>query len=66
MNTKTTWAFLRTTAMLIGVVLFIAGLLRDEIAVFWLGTILFMAGFAALAQVTRTENLTRESSPTQE
>ena len=52
--------------MLIGVVLFIAGLLKDEIAVFWLGTILFIVSFAALAYVTKTENLTHDSSPGQE
>jgi hypothetical protein len=60
MTTKTMLVIFRVAAMLIGVGLFLLGLLKEDIQVFWLGTVLFIVGFAVLVRATKAENLARE------
>ena len=46
---------------LIGVVLFALGLVKEEIGVFWGGTLLFMVGLAALARASLADHAAHES-----
>jgi len=46
--------------MLAGIGLFVLGMLKDEVAVFYLGAALFVIGFASLARVTMAERRSNE------
>ncbi|MCP4901927.1 MAG: hypothetical protein GY906_33600 [bacterium] len=63
MNTTNIWAAVRMILLVVGVGFFILGLLKEDPQIFWLGTLIFMASFAALAYATIAQNQDDESHP---
>jgi hypothetical protein len=62
MTTQTIGVFARTAAILVGVVLFALGLVNEESGFFWVGTVLFLIGLAALARATLAESADESES----